>query len=286
MNLNRPKAGFSYIELMMVIAIIAVLMALLLPAVQQAREAARRMQCKNNQMQIGIALHNYQHSFNCLPPGTINETGPVESEPEGCHFSWHVQILPFTDQQPMYEQIDFSGGAYSEFNATVRNAALFYAQCPSDYFASSPAVGVNPCNYAGATGGKNVPINTDNGGLLYLNSSITASQIRDGASNTIVVGERRLQDIPLTEFGWGSGTASTLRNTEVLINEAFRNGDYELPPGGPDPLVATGGFSSRHSGGSQFLMADGAVTFMSENIDINTFMSLGERDDGQLLREF
>ncbi|MEO1980666.1 MAG: DUF1559 domain-containing protein, partial [Fuerstiella sp.] len=85
--------GFTLIEMLVVITIIAILVALLLPAVQQAREAARRTQCKNNLVQLSIALHNYQSSFNCLPPGVVNETGPIQNVEEGYHMSWLVQTL-------------------------------------------------------------------------------------------------------------------------------------------------------------------------------------------------
>ena len=284
MNADRRPAGFSYIELIMVISIVVGLVALLLPAVQQAREAAHRVQCKNNLMQIGIAFHNYQHSFDCLPPGTVNQTGPIASDATGYHFSWHVQLLAFADQRPLYDRIDFDDGVYSEFNSVLRGTALSYAQCPSDFYPPNPKVAA--CNYAGSTGGDDVPIYSNNDGLLFLNSSITAEQIRDGASNTILAGERRLDDIPVVELGWASGTSSTLRNSGRNINLVFPSGEYDPLKSGPDPLLATGGFSSRHSGGSQFLMADGAVRFFSETIDADTYSSLGDRDDGKLLQEF
>ncbi len=95
---GRALRGFTLIELLVVIAIIAVLISMLLPAVQQAREAARRTQCKNNLMQIGLALHNYEMAFEILPPGCVNETGPIRNVEEGYHMSWIVQILPMLDQ--------------------------------------------------------------------------------------------------------------------------------------------------------------------------------------------
>ena len=94
--------GFTLIELLVVIAIIAILIALLLPAVQQAREAARRTQCKNNLMQLGIAFHNYDMAFEMLPPGCVNSTGPIHNIPEGYHMSWTVQILPMMEQQGLF----------------------------------------------------------------------------------------------------------------------------------------------------------------------------------------
>src|SRR5579883_167327 len=96
---RTTTAGFTLIELLVVIAIIAVLIALLLPAVQAAREAARRIQCVNNLMQIGLALQNYQSAHEVLPPGTVNETGPIQSIPSGYHMSWMRQVLPYVEQK-------------------------------------------------------------------------------------------------------------------------------------------------------------------------------------------
>ena len=92
------RGGFSLVELAVVIGVIALLISLLLPSVQSAREAARRTQCRNNLMQLAIALHNYEMTFEMLPPGSVNETGPIRNTPQGYHHSWIVQILPYIEQ--------------------------------------------------------------------------------------------------------------------------------------------------------------------------------------------
>ena len=94
---RRRPTGFTLIELLVVIAIIAILIALLLPAVQQAREAARRVSCKNNLMQIGLALHSYELSHEVLPPGVVETESPIKQEAEGYHISWYAQLLPYIE---------------------------------------------------------------------------------------------------------------------------------------------------------------------------------------------
>ena len=130
MRLKRPR-GFTLIELLVVIAIIAILVALLLPAVQQAREAARRSSCKNNLMQMGIAINNYEHLWETFPIGTANQTGPIINERKGYHVVWMVRILPHMDETNAYDKFDFSKGAYDPANAEV--AAYFprWIHCPS-----------------------------------------------------------------------------------------------------------------------------------------------------------
>ncbi|MEQ9409687.1 MAG: DUF1559 domain-containing protein [Fuerstiella sp.] len=299
---TRRLSGFTLIELLVVITIISILIALLLPAVQQAREAARRTQCKNNLMQLAIAMHNYQASFGALPPGSVNPTGPVGTEDPGYHMSWIVQTLCMMDQTPMFQQIDFSVSAYHPNNVMVRSIDLPTLRCPSDYY--TPEFGIHRSSYAGCTGGRDVPIDMDNTGLLFLNSSINYKQIRDGASNTLLMGERRFDDVDISDPGWMSGTAATLRNTGVPINKNFLTrrlatgyaggGGYESgaddttaeSKNPPQPGQATGGFSSVHSGGAQFAVADGAVRFISENIANDVFRYLGDREDRQIIGDF
>src|SRR5438874_5474009 len=100
---RRCRGAFTLIELLVVIAIIATLIALLLPAVQQAREAARKTQCRNNLMQIGLALHNYEMAHECLPPGSIDPNRPIRNEAKGFHVGWIVQLLPFLDQTNTFQ---------------------------------------------------------------------------------------------------------------------------------------------------------------------------------------
>src|SRR5829696_3130788 len=106
MNVEKSgREGFTLIELLVVIAIIGVLIALLLPAVQAAREAARRSQCVNNLMQLGLALHNYESAHEVLPPGVVNPTGPIQNTPHGYHFSWLTQILPYIEQTNVHRHL-------------------------------------------------------------------------------------------------------------------------------------------------------------------------------------
>ena len=132
---TRRRYAFTLIELLVVIAIIAILIALLLPAVQQAREAARRTQCKNNLMQLSLALQNYEMAHEVLPPGVVNADGPIHNEPKGYHVSWIVQILPYLDLGNIYNHFDFSAGVYDPKNRPVRERSPDVLRCPSDPFA-------------------------------------------------------------------------------------------------------------------------------------------------------
>lgn len=280
------RRGFTLIELLVVIAIIAILIALLLPAVQQAREAARRTQCKNNLMQLGIAMHTYEMAFEMMPSGTVNLTGPISNLEEGYHMSWLVQLLPAMEQAGLFGNINFNESVYAPVNAGPRATSIAAFQCPSD---NRQSVGAS--NYAGCFGGDDVAINMTNNGLLFLNSGIGYQEIRDGASNTILAGEKILP-AGLKDLGWMSGTMATLRNTGVAINtgwdiggpRATRSGSIAPLPAPSD--TATSGYSSQHTGGAQFVFADGSVRFLSENIDLTTYSRLGNREDLSAIQEF
>lgn len=215
------RRGFTLIELLVVIAIIAILIALLLPAVQQAREAARRTQCKNNMMQIGLALHNYEMAFQVLPPGVSNPTGPILNKPDGYHMSWIVQILPYLEQRNAFNKVDFRESVYAKVNQPVRAHTLQMFLCPS-----SPAMPTGQADdgslfalncFAGIHNDIETPINENQDGVMFLNSSIRYDQVTDGSSNTIYVGEYRTDSVPITGqyLGWMSGTRGTLRNAVI-----------------------------------------------------------------------
>ena len=311
------RRGFTLIELLVVIAIIAVLIALLLPAVQQAREAARRTMCKNNLAQLALALHNYEMAFEVLPPGTVNSTGPIVNKvsPEAFHLSWTVQILPYLELSTVYNHFDFRQGVYDKRNLAPQQRSLSIFLCPSD--ATKPVENARwPSSYAGCHNSVEAPIDVDNDGLLFLNSSIGYEDIPDGSAYTLALGEK-LQDVDV--WGWASGTRDTLRNTGLPPNGGgfalyqqpmmqggyggYGGGGYGTPPGDDatdetdgdedegemteeQKLLYVGNFASRHTGGAQVAMADGSVRFISENINITTFQGIASRNDGSMVSDF
>jgi prepilin-type processing-associated H-X9-DG protein len=198
------------------------------------------------------------------------------------------------EQQAMFSQVDFSVGAYASENGTVRVVQIPALACPSDYMnaASSGGTGLTvSASYAACFGGDAVAIDTDNNGLMFLNSSIGYQQIRDGASNTILLGEKI--HVPKSgDLGWMSGTRATLRNTGVAVNQSwdsrtqFTDGTGGLPVLKIPDDSTVGGYSSRHVGGAQFALADGSVRFISRNIDADTFSWLGNREDLKIVGDF
>lgn len=295
--------GFTLIELLVVIAIIAILIALLLPAVQQAREAARRTQCKNNLMQISLAIQNYEMAFEILPAGVYNQTGPIKNEPVGYHMGWLAGLMPYLDQPILNRSIDFNESVYAPVNQQARKAPVSVLRCPSDpkdsltISKAENNIEVYQTNYAVCYDAVDTPINIDNSGVMYLNSSISYDQITDGSSNTIFIGEHLFQD---NDLGWMSGTKASLRNTGSFNADLPNNlRHYNRPNQSSsdelneekiepiDPLLRVGGFGSYHLGGAQFGFGDGRVKFISEDIDAALFEQLGNRADGKLImKEF
>ncbi len=288
------RRAFTLIELLVVIAIIAILVALLLPAVQQAREAARRSSCKNNLMQLGIAIINYEHQWETFPLGTANATGPIINERKGYHVGWMVRILPQMDDGVAFDRFDFTKGAYDPANAEVAAYMPHWTYCPSapldrDFHVTDEESGESfklaNTSYAGVHHSKEAPIDVDNNGIFVLNRAISANDVTDGLSHTLMAGEKTYGG---HELGWVSGSRATLRNTGTAPNK-IANGigmNSKLFEWEPEDPKTTGGFSSFHAGGAQFVLGDGSVRFLSENIDGETFSHLGNRHDGELLAEF
>lgn len=295
-NTKPDPRGFTLVELMVTIGVISVLIALLLPAVQSAREVARRVQCSNNLLQLGTALANYESSNKVFPPGSVDVEGPVTNEPVGLRLGWGARILPFLEKRPLYNQINFSLGAFDEGNITAINARVQTFFCPSD---GGPSL----TNYAGCHNDAEAPIDVDNNGVFFLNSRIARDDLTDGPATTILIGETTRGALL---GSWAMGNPASLRNTGWEINSG---NPFELEP----PLAATyatystiyprfdpdalkslvddgaippdlvGGFLSNHSKGANFLFGDGSVRFLKSKIEPDVFRSLGNRADGNLV---
>lgn len=308
----KQRHAFTLIELLVVIAIIAILIALLLPAVQQAREAARRSTCKNNLKQIGLALHNYHDAFQTFPYGGSarywNPTGETA-------FNWRVMILPYLDQASLYNQMSPFFGSYDDTTmATLTNfheQIIPVYQCPSE-----PEGGVRSglttdfdnglgqvttaavSSYNGSSGPTSSTVTcflcassvclchapgnhfgSDNKveGIMGANARGTKLRdILDGSSNTLMVGE-----VTQIKNGIGNPYAQwngiwAVSSTTTGINWIGRAAGWR----------SGHGFASNHVGGAHFLMCDGAVRFISENLDLATFGFLGGKADGNVVGEF
>ncbi len=279
MRVHTHRVGFTLIELLVVIAIIAILIGLLLPAVQKVREAAARMSCQNNLKQIGVALHNYHDSYSVLPP-SFNATGPYSDGATDTTpgWGWATYILPSIEQGNLYQQLNLKQPAQS--SSLIQTVVKVYL-CPSDITPSAPfavpdafgnpVVQAAPSSYAACVGGDESDTEGASGlGVFYRNSRTRLTDITDGTSNTIMVGERswgnangvwagainngvclRGKQNPCPGSGAGSYPASVLVQAHSHLNNATTDTD-----GGLDD------FSSRHTGGSNFVFADGSVRFL------------------------
>ncbi len=288
----RSKTGFTLVELLVVIAIIGVLIALLLPAVQQAREAARRMQCKNHLKQFGIALHNYHDVHGSMPSGAMAHARGG--------WSWSTLLLPFIEQGNIHDQINFNQSPDDSSNANAIRSTIPIALCPSDL---APEINDDPslANQATtsylATAGCNVYIpsgcNGADEGAFFHNSERKFRDFTDGLSNSAVVGE----------VFWRIGSYSsgnTIRNTQhyyggLITGKWFTFGDtcgtgtgtadsdyrrtYAVMRSGAVPInnydpsgdtwwdTSHHGFGSHHPGGAHFMFGDGSTHFVSEHIE-------------------
>lgn len=334
------RQGFTLIELLVVIAIIAVLIALLLPAVQQAREAARRSQCRNNLKQLGLALHNYHDNSQVFPMG-FSDTVWGNAEVTGDGWAWAAGLLPFIDQAPLYSQLNFNTNPYNiAGNQALIATPLFVFSCPSDIKpAVTPNNPGNAANSRGATavatssymasagpfegspcvsnGGVPAP-DARNIGLFRVNTSLSFRHITDGTSNVFAVGEVRWipngTDQSNANFGsdrqfiYGhvtTGGGPKCDNNGVN-NNGFHNHARWTRQKMNGPLLGAANleraFHSTHVGGAHFLMGDGAVRFVSENIDHSAtnytaatpnlsgpyglYQRLSAISDGQVVGEF
>lgn len=283
---NAPPRAFTLVELLVVIAIIGILVALLLPAIQAAREAARRTSCANNITQLGLAAHNYEFNFETLPPGVTNPKGPIRNEPEGQHVSWIVKLLPYMEERTLFRKFDQDAGAYASVNALVRATPIQVMVCPS--YPGEEKIKENTIavsTYAACYHDVEAPIDVDNHGLMFLNSHVRFNEIYDGSSHTLLLGELLSAE---NSLGWVSGTRSTLRNTGKIevakpqFAAPEQSDDEQTVNKNVAESLVVGGFGSHHPGIIMTSFADGSTRAISENIDLTTWHQIGNRADGEI----
>lgn len=319
----RRRRAFTLVELLVVIAIIGALVALLLPAVQAAREAARRSQCQNNLKQLGVALQNYHGVHKVFPSNSHWAVGSTflgkKIETTDRQGSMIVKLMPHLEQANLFQRLNFDGDVVQQFidSESLRSMPLPFLRCPSDDY---PPLGENQqavTNYGPSVGAQATfsdrnscvePVGNEFGNgddlspfthLLYATSGIfsrivfaaSIEQIPDGTSNTIAMGEVLPHcNYELIRYGWWDSQIWYV-GTAPRIN--YDSCTPTTPPWPAKQTCATffnwntsAGFKSRHPGGGQFVFADGSTHFISENIDYRNYQRLGDRNDGEVIDPF
>lgn len=312
------RKAFTLVELLVVIAIIGVLVGLLLPAVQAAREAARRMQCSNNLKQMGLAHHNYHDAFKMFPPGAINGRFGANR----AIWAWSAQLLPFIEQTSLFNSLGVSGTEAAQTltsNLLLFQQPLPFLRCPSDagprlnehsfnsvFDSNGAARQVIVSNYVGNLGHQGVVdgLASDFTGTHAHRSRINIRDTTDGTSNTLLVGERPYflrgvncsAALGLVLRGEAGGSTASMPGSQLLhvgARGATLINAREQRTGSPFVSNCGVGFGSTHTGGFQAAFCDGSVHFISETINHTPFGALDSvfermlaRNDGQVLGEF
>ncbi len=285
--------GFTLVELLVVIAIIGILVAMLLPAVQAAREAARRINCGNNLKQLGLACQSYHDSYHALPIGSLPGAAPNQTaSPQ--YWLWRAGLFPYIEENNVYTLISYSTDCFSwsvslsanNFSASPINKCIAPMICPSDpnslqiwyqaaygQFSTSSYFGNEGTLEHGSPSPPNPTGAPPYNGVIFWGSSVRFADIVDGLSNTLLIGER---PAPIDQYwGWticgygdGDGTGDGM-----LTSAGFVQG-YANSVNDADTLH----YWSNHSGGAQFVFVDGSVHFLDYAIDANLFNSIATRN--------
>jgi len=295
----RRRPGFTLIELLVTIAIITVLIAILLPAVQSSRESARQTSCRNNLKQIGLALHNYHDQHRQFPPSSTNdvEQGGWIGNPLNRHIhSWASLLLPFLEDGNLYDTIDYDVSSLDPTNLAAASQIVRGYRCPSytgsdfslddNYTRFSPQYAIQNyvamgASHVGHLYGQNTGLFRPDGSIYPL-STTSSDDIKDGLSNTILITESREQNMMVWIDG---GTASvvalryddanspTYAGPEIALNYTPYF-DYSDP-------FSEWGPSSEHAGGAFHLYGDGSVHFISDNISADVYVAAVTRSGSE-----
>lgn len=283
----RRSRGFTLIELLVVIAIIGVLIALLLPAVQAAREAARRMSCTNNLKQIGIALHGYHDAHGVLPIGYTFSPGYVRGG-----FGWGALILASLEQKPLHDTINFSLPLWNESNSTTSSMALAFYLCPSDEsspgrFLERDGFRYAKTSYVASFGPGNMDVDPDDRrGVFRRNRATLFAEVTDGLSATLAAGERHNGT-----FAVAIGSHVHFDAETVWVGAVKEDPDddhahttlFQTSHTPSSPEMNDQDSASRHPGGCNFLFGDGSVRFLKNSIALNVYQALSTRAGGEVI---
>ena len=260
---SHRARGFTLVELLVVIAIIGILVALLLPAVQAAREAARRMQCSNNLRQIGIGLNHYHQSLESFPPGGV-EWRPFNNTTKR-QIAWSAYLLPYIEQQNVYAALDLETPFDSPENAVAAATVINMYICPTSPGGGELVKGRGPCDYGGIYGERIASPNNPPKGVMLYDRAIRLAEIRDVASNTLIIAE---------DSAWPDGQWINGRN---IFDQAYA---INSAPAFENDI------RSLHPGGAMAVLCDGSVRFLSESMDLETLAAICTRDKGEVVSNF
>lgn len=298
--MTRRRTAFTLVELLVVIAIIVVLVALLLPAVQQAREAARRMQCRDHLRQFGLALHNYESSHSTLPPGYLYKPDFSNSRvSNGAGFGWAAMILPYLEQTAVYQQFDWNVPLHATGNLTARERHLPIFLCPSDPVSGTGYVEMGPvperyamASYAANFGPPDLDATQEQRwGMFSRNSMTRLRDALDGLSQTLMVGERvngpfRNGALHGNHFSYETAWSGAIRDWDEQDDDHGHMTLFQTGHTPNNPLSDDRDVSAPHIGYANFLMGDGSVRGITENVDFKLYQALSTRAGSETIGEF